>query len=176
MLALILTFTLAEQPTAVATQVFETSGEVDRIDQVGRTVTIRSIVKTPMEVSAPIYVGPDLPIFDQLSIGDRVTIRFYDAYIVEVTPGARMVPPKDTTAEAQKAVTRDDVGVMQQLKLVVTIDAVDQATGMVTYHGGDNRRVLRAVQRPELLQNVKVGDVVTITFTRASAVSISKAP
>ena len=70
---------------------------------------------------------------------------------------------------------RPDASVMQQTKLVVTVDVIDRATNMVTYHGFDNRRVLRAVQYPQLLEGVRVGDVVTITYTRAQAVGITKA-
>jgi hypothetical protein len=166
-----LTFALVQQPNAVVQQVYEISGPIERVDRVGRTITILSAGV----VQAPIYAGPDLPIFDQLRRGDVVVIRYYDAYIVEVTPNARLAPLKDTTAEAQQEHDRDDAGVTQQLKLVVTIDAIDTAKGMVTYHGNDNRRVLRAVQQRQLIDHVKVGDVVTITYTRARAAAIHKA-
>jgi hypothetical protein len=66
--------------------------------------------------------------------------------------------------------------VIEQTRLVVTIDAIDAAAGTVTYHGFDNRRIFRAVQKRELLQDLRVGDVVTITHTRARAVGIVKAP
>ena len=56
----------------------------------------------------------------------------------------------------------------------MTIDAIDVATASVTYHGFDNRRVLRVVQDRRLLNGVKVGDVVTILYTRAQAVTITK--
>ena len=75
------------------------SGVVEDVDRVGRMVTINSAGA----VRFPIYVGPDLPIFDQLNRGDVVTIRFYDSFIVDVTPGTRPGPPADTTAEAQQA-------------------------------------------------------------------------
>jgi hypothetical protein len=159
-------------PRGVIQQVFETTGEVDDVDRVGRMITIKSagVVQTA------IYAGPDLPIFDQLNRGDVVTIRYYDAYIVAVTPGARMGPPQDTTAEAQQALDRDHAGVMQQIKLTVTIDAIDVSNGVVTYHGFDNRRVQRQVQQRSLLEGVKVGDVVTISHTRARAATITKRP
>ena len=54
---------LAQEPTGVIQQVFEMSGQVNRIDRTGRTITITSAGV----VSAPIYAGPDLPIFDQLT-------------------------------------------------------------------------------------------------------------
>ncbi len=159
-----------QEPRAAAQEVFAVSGEVDDIDRAGRTITIRSAGV----IQSPIYAGPDLPIFDQLSRGDVVTIRYYDAYIVDLTPGARMGPIENTTAQAQKDLDRPDAGVMQQTKLIVTIDTVDEASGTVTYHGFDNRRVLRQVQRPQLIAGLKAGDVVTITYTRARAAAIEK--
>jgi hypothetical protein len=68
----------------------------------------------------------------------------------------------------------DAARVMQQTKMVVTIDAIDVSTASVTYHGFDNRRVFRVVQDRKLLDGLKVGDVVTITYTRAQAVSIAR--
>ena len=171
MLALAVAFTLLQQPTGVAQQVFEVVGEVDQIDRVGRLVTISA---GQGMAQAPIWVGPDLPVFDQLQRGDVVVVRYYDAYIVEVTPGARPGTPQDTTADAKQAVKRPNADVVQQTRLVVTIDAIDRAAQSVTYHGADNRRVLRVVQHPQLLEGVKVGDVVTITHTRARAVSVQK--
>ena len=168
-LAIVIVVALAQQPTGVMQQVYEVSGTVDRIDRAGRLVTVTA----DDGLQTPIYAGPDLPIFDQLARGDFVTIRYYDSYIVAATPGARMVPLENTTKEAQKLDTAE-ANIMQQLRLVVTIDAIDRATNLVTYHGVDNRRVLRAVQRPQLLEGLKVGDVVTITYTRARAASIQK--
>jgi hypothetical protein len=144
--------------------------EVEEVDRAGRTVTIRA----GNTVQAPIYAGPDMPIFDQLNRGDLVTIRYYDAFIVELTPGAKMAPLKDTTEEARQKLDRPDATVLQQVTLVVTIDSVEPLSGMVTYHGVDNRRVQRLVQQRQLLEGVKAGDVVTIRQTRAQAVGIEK--
>jgi len=162
----------AEGPRGIAQQVMVAAGEVEEVDRTGRTVTIR----TGNTIQAPIYAGPDMPVFDQLSRGDHVTIRYYDALIVELTPGARMTPPTDTTATAQQKLARPDAAVLRQVSLVVTIDAIDQATGMVTYHDVTNRRIQRQVQYRNLLEGLKPGDVVTIRQTRAQAASIEKRP
>ena len=170
MLFLAVALTLAQQPTGVAQQIFEVTGVVERVDRAGRLVTISG----PPTLQGPIYFGPDLPILDQLARGDRVVVRYYDAYIVHLTPNAKIGPPQDTTQAAKNSVTRPDADVLQQLKLVVTIDSIDVAKQSVTYHGADNRRVFRVVQHPQLLEGVKMGDVVTITYTRARAVSVEK--
>jgi hypothetical protein len=172
MVLVLIALFLAQQPTGVTQQVFEVSGQVDRIDRAGRTISITSAGV----VSAAIYAGPDLPIFDQLNSGDMVTVRFYDSLIVEVTPGERMKPIEDTTSDARKMVDRPDASILQQSRLVVTIDSLDVEKGTVTYHGFDNRRVFRVVSDRRLMEGVKPGDVVTITFTRAQAVAITKAP
>jgi Cu/Ag efflux protein CusF len=125
-------------------------------------------------ITVPIYAGPDMPIFDQLAAGDFVVIRYYDSVIVEFTPGERMKALEDTTPAAQQQLNRDDASVLSQTRLVVTIDEVDPRAGSVTYHGVDNRRVMRVVRDRRLLEGVKPGDVVTITFTRAQAASITK--
>jgi hypothetical protein len=160
----------AESPRGVAQQVMVLAGEVEEVDRAGRTVTIRS----GNTIQAPIYAGPDMPVFDQLARGDRITIRYYDALIVELTPGARMTPLTDTTAAAQQKLDRPDAAVLQQVSLVVTIDTIDQATGMVTYHDVTNRRVQRQVQYRNLIEGLKPGDVVTVRQTRAQAASIEK--
>ena len=161
----------AQPQRGVIQEISAASGEVDDIDRVGRMVTIKSAGA----VQYPIYVGPDLPVFDQLNKGDVVTIRFYDSVIVDLTPGARIGPLEVTTAEAQKALDqRGDAQVMNQTKVTVTVDVIDLATQQVTYHGFDNRRVLRQVQHLNLIEGLKVGDVITITYTRARAATIEK--
>jgi hypothetical protein len=159
-----------QEPRGATQQIYAVSGEVDDVDRVGRMITI----KAAGVVQAPIYAGPDLPIFDQLNRGDTVTIRFYDSVIVALTPGERMGPPVNTTADAQSKLDRADAGVMQQIKLTVTVDAIDPAMRVVTYHGFDNRRVQKQVMEWKLVDGLKVGDVVTITHTRARAAQITK--
>jgi hypothetical protein len=168
--ALLVLLSLIQEPAGVTRQVFEVSGQVDRIDRAGRTITITS----GGVVSSPIYAGPDLAIFNDLQSGDLVVIRYYDSYIVELTPGERLTPPQVTPANELEQLKNDAARVLQQTRLVVTIDAIDLSTASVTYHGFDNRRVLRVVQDRKLLDGLKAGDVVTITYTRAQAVSIAR--
>jgi hypothetical protein len=170
MLSLLILVALMQQPAGVTHQISEVSGVVDRTDRAGRMVNIT----TDDGAQMAIYVGPELAGFDQLSRGDHINVRLYDSYIVEVTPRARMAPLADTTAEAQKKLNTAETTVVQQLQLVVTVDEINRRDNTVIYHTVDNRRVMRAVQDPKLLEHVKVGDVVTITYMRERAASIQK--
>jgi len=173
--ALLVLLALAQEPASVTTQVFEVSGRVDRVNRSGRTVTV-SPAGAAGVASTPIYVGPDLAIFDGLKMGDLVVVRYYDSYIVELTPGRKMGPPKIVAGPELEGLKTDDARVLQATRLTVTIDAIDISAGSVTYHGSDNRRVFRVVQDRKLLDGLNAGDVVTITYTRAQAVSIRRSP
>ena len=168
--ALLVLLALAQEPAGITRQVFEVSGTVDRVNRSARTITVVS-AGVP---SAPIYAGPDLAVFDGLQTGDFVVVRYYDSYIVELTPGKRMGPPEIADGTELEGLKTDDARVLQQTRLTVTIDAIDVPAGSVTYHGSDNRRVFRVVQDRKLLEGLKAGDVVTITYTRAQAVSIGR--
>ena len=168
--ALLVLLALAQDPANVTRQVFEVSGRVGQVNRSARTITV---LRTGA-VSEPIYVGPDLAIFDGLKSGDVVVVRYYDSYTVEQTPGKRMGPPEMVAGADLDALKTDDARVTQRTRLTVTIDAVDVPLASVTYHGSDNRRVFRIVQDRKLLEGLRVGDVVTITYTRAQAVSIGR--
>jgi hypothetical protein len=169
--ALLVLLALAQEPASVTTKVFEVSGKVDRVNRSARTITVLSAGGA----SGPIYAGPDLAIFDGLKTGDFVVVRYYDSYIVELTPGKRIGPPETVAGTELEGLKTDDARVLQRTRLTVTIDAIDLPAGSVTYHGSDNRRVFRVVQDRKLLDGLKAGGVVTITYTRAQAVSIGRA-
>ena len=82
----------------------------------------------------------------------------------------------DTTADAKKAPEAAQTEVLQQLKAVVTIESVDLPMQMIVYKGGDNRRVQRQVSDPRLLDGLKAGDVIEITYTRARAIELQRRP
>jgi hypothetical protein len=170
--ALLILLALGQGPAGVTRQVFELSGRVDRVDRSARTITIIRMGTA----SEPIYVGPDLAVFDGLKRGDFVVVRYYDSYVVEPTPGKKMGPPEAVADVELEALKTDDARVTQRMRITVTIDAIDPPTGAVTYHGVDKRRVFRIVQDRTLLDGLKAGDVVTITYTRAQAVSVDRVP
>jgi hypothetical protein len=47
---------------------------------------------------------------------------------------------------------------------------------MVVYKGADNRQVQRQVRDPRLLDGLKAGDVVEITYTRERAIALERQP
>lgn len=156
-----------ESKTSVRT-VAGLSGRIDRIDNATRSLILRVGDNSYQSV----FVGPDVKIFNELKPGDQVTIRVQESVVVAARPNTRPSVITDTTAAAKKVSASTDV--MQQLKAVVTIESVDAQTNLIVYKTGDNRRVMRAVADPKLLEGLKAGDVIEITYTRERAVEIER--
>jgi ABC-type cobalamin transport system ATPase subunit len=156
----------AQAPNVVTSESTLT-GTVDRIERFSRVVTFRS----NDNVLQSVYVDPKVTAFDDLKVGDVVTVRYIASVIVQVRPDAKPTEVRDTTEEARKA---GNENVMQQLKAVVTVEDVDSQGLFVTYRTHDNRRVVRAVTDKRLLDGVRPGDRVEVTLTRDRAISIER--
>ena len=162
----------AQEPRASARDVAAVTARVERVDITTRSLTFR----TADGITHAVYVGPELAVFRELKAGDNVLVRIVESVIVEARPGAKTTGILDTTAAAKKAPEAAQGDVLQQLKAVVTIESVDLPTQMIVYKGGDNRRVQRQVRDPQLLDGLKAGDVVEITYTRERAVALQRQP
>ena len=152
-------------PNAVVRE-WTTTSTVDRVERSSRLLTLRSkdnVVQT-------VHVETGITVFDDLRVGDVVTVRYTESVIVAVRSNATLSPTQDTTAEARK----NNEQVIEQLKRVVTIDSVDSQRLSVTYRTHDDRKELHPVHDKALLEGIRPGDRVEITMTRARAVSIER--
>ena len=155
-----------QAPNAV-TRESTTTGTVDRIERSSRVVTFRG----EGNVFQTVYVDPKVKAFDDLKVGDVVTVRSTESLIVQVRPGAKLAVARDTTEAARKA---GDEHVVEQVKTIVTIDSIDSQGLFVTYRTQDDRKIMHAVIDKALLDGIRPGDRVEITLTRARAVSIER--
>jgi hypothetical protein len=158
----------AQEPRESVRTVAALSGRIDRIDNVTRSLILR-IGENQFQ---SVFVGPEVKIFNELKAGDQVAIRVLESVVVAARPNTRPSVITDTTAAAKKESPSSDV--TQQLKAVVTVENVDAPTKMIVYKTGDNRRVMRAVADPKLLEGLKPADVIEITYTRERAIEIER--
>ena len=150
---------------------------VDRIERSSRVLTLRSpelgTLRRPGEDGfQSVYVDPSVKAFDDLKVGDVITVRYVESVVVQVRPGAALSDPRDVTAEAQKA---GNGQVLEQQKAVVKVEHIDPQGLSIEYRRQDGQKVLRAVQDKRLLQGLRVGDRIEVTLTRERAVSIERA-
>ncbi len=158
----------AQVPTPNAvTRESTTTAKVDRIERSSRVLTLRG----DGNVFQTVYVDPKITAFDDLKVGDVVTVRYTESVIVEVRPNTKLTASQDTTEEARKAGNEQ---VIEQLKAIVTIENIDSQRLFVTYRTHDNRKVTHAVRDKSLLDGIRPGDRVEITQTRSRAVDIER--
>ena len=159
---------LAQSPNVVTTET-TVKGTVDRIERSIRVVTLRQ----EGNVLQSVYVDPKVAAFDDLKVGDVVTVRYMESVIVQVRPGATLSDVRDSSEEARKA---GNDQVVEQMKTTVKIEEVDSQGLSVTYRTQDNRKMVRRVNDKRLLAGIRVGDRVEVTTTRERAVSIERDP
>jgi hypothetical protein len=161
----------SQEPKSSVREVVTVAGSVERIDRSTRTLTLRTSHNTTQMIS----VAPDLKLFDELQTGDKITVRLSESVIVAVAPGVKPSMPVDTTASATTTDPSERREVIQQLKAACTVESIDRTQNLIVYKTADNRRVVRAVVDPRLLDGLKPGDVIEVTYTRERAIDLKRA-
>jgi hypothetical protein len=168
MLACLLSMGPVQAPNAI-TRETTTVATVDRIERSSRVLIAHSRGDADAKVMHTFYVDPAVKAFEDLKVGDVVTVRFTKSVVVQVRPDAKPTELQDTTEATRKA---GDAHVVQQHKRIVIVEDVDPQGLSVTYRTQDNLRGVHPVQNKELLKGLRRGDRIEITVTLARAVSI----
>ena len=161
----------SQGPKSSVRELSAVSGTVERAESSTRTLTLRTSANTTQVIT----VAPEVKLFDELRTGDRITVRMSESVIVAARPGTKPSLPVDTTASAASRNPSGKSEVVQQVKAAVTVESVDRSLNIVVYKTADNQHARRAVLDPHLLDGLKVGDVVEITYTRERAVDVQRA-
>jgi len=112
----------------------------------------------------------------QVNVGDVVTATYVEALAYEVKKGGEAGAEATVAAGAAEPGAKPAGVVADQIKVTVTIEAIDPSVPSVTFKGPEgNTRTIR-VLHPEKLEGVSVGDTVEITYTEALAMKVEEAP
>lgn len=149
---------------------------VTAIDHQTRHVTLR----TADGKEDTVEVGPAATRFDQVKVGDKITLTYQHAVALELLPANSA----QAGAEVEGGVTRDEKSsapggtAEQAITITAKLTAIDLKKHTVTLTGADgNSRVIEVKDpsRQARLSKLKVGDMVRITFAEALAVSVTPA-
>ncbi len=161
----------SQEPKSSVREYVTLEGTVERTDPFSRALTLRTSANTTQTINVP----RELKLFDELRTGDRITVRLSESVIVAVRPGGKPSVAVDTTASAKPAAASAQSEVLQQLKAAVTVESVDRSARVIVYKTADSRKVIRSVADPQLLEGLKAGDVIEITYTRERAIDLQRA-
>ena len=160
---------LAQKPVT-ETEAIELTTKIEAIDHSARLVTL----KDKDGESETIYCGPEVKRFDELKVGDTITMRYYESIAYAIRkPGQ----PSGLPATSGPKITRGQGArpsgtIAQQETATVTLKAIDLKVPSVTVLTEDGRTMSFKVEDKKNLKDVRVGDKVEITYTEAVMISV----
>ena len=162
----------AKGPTGAGVgQGVEIQATVTAIDKEKRTVT----VKGPRGKIKTLTVGKEARNFDQVKVGDMITLTYIEALTVKLEKAEGAKPARSVTQELERAapVVKPAGELTSRVTIVGTVTAIDAKTQLVTVRGPEGNEVDIKVEDPAKLKNLKTGDLVRATYTEALAISVS---
>jgi Cu/Ag efflux protein CusF len=149
-----------------------------------RTATIRAIDPATRDVTLSRPSGPDVVIhaseavknFDQLKVGDRVTLKQGEALLIGLRKVAGGIRERTDWVEVHVAQPGDRPGIVvrHRIQAIANVTAIDRKTGKVTLRGVRETRKFD-VNDPKLLASLKVGDQVEATLLQGEALVVQPA-
>jgi hypothetical protein len=163
----------AQQPGgAYTSNVIRTTATVTAIDSATRHVTIQG-----EHGPVTIQLGPDVKNFNNLKVGDRVNISYYQGIAAQIVKGGKKVsdPAVSTFSTSTPAGMRPSGQVGASATVTAKIQDVNLPTNTVAFTDSDGMTHIVQVKTPEMqsfIRDLKRGDVVQVTFTDSVAVEV----
>jgi len=111
-------------------------------------------------------------------VGEPVVAHFYEVVTIRkksLDETVRSASLKEGIATANPGQVPGAVA-GQQARVLVTVDAIDEANGTVSVKGPDGTVEKVKARDPRNLKQLKVGDELVVTLARAVAISLEKEP
>ncbi len=154
-------------------EAIQLQGTVKSIDKQNKAVTVVG----PQGNEVVITAGPEARNFDQIAIGDMVTLTYTQAVALELIPaGSGVAPGRQVTESVVRAEPgQKPAGVIQTtVRILANVVAVNPKAQTVTLKGPE-RTVELAVKDPAVLAKVRVGQQVEAVFTEAIGLAVTPA-
>lgn len=153
-------------------QITQATATITAIDRSTREVTLKGADGKEFDVTA----GPEVKNFDNMKVGDTVTVQFFSALTLKLEKGGgqAVTRTEQTGAAAAQPGQRPAGAVGRQVTVVADVIDLNPATQTVTLRG-PKRTVDVVVADPDQFKRVAKGDQVLATYTEAVAISVAPA-
>jgi len=143
------------------------------LDPATRTATLRGAKGKIVDVVVP----PEAKNFDQIRVGDLVTVEYMRALTLELKgPGATRSASSQAASAPAPAGAVAGGAAARQVVILANVTAVNSKEGYVTLRGPKGNSVDVSVGDPAQLKLVKMGDQVEAVYTEAVAVTVNHVP
>src|SRR5262249_61958561 len=138
------------KPNKKTTQVPATA-TIQKIDKASRTVTLRN----EKGEEDTFVVGPDVTRFDQLNVGDKINLTYYESLVFEVRKaGQASNDPADAVA-AGRAKDQPGAGIVARQTRTVTVKAGDPGGPSITVETATGRTITRKIEDKKNIEGAK---------------------
>jgi len=161
------------KPGVVAATAHKVTATVMAIDYKARTVKLKDEHGTVVDL----VVGPEATRFNEVKKGDLVTFEYLESVALVVTPKGAMAPAAGQSTYVQKNKPSEGPGgtMVHTATMTATVEAIDYKKRTVTLMGPQgNKRTFTVGPEAKRFNDVKKGDQVTVNYTEATAISVSK--
>ena len=167
---------MAAQPTAPEAQVGEVltaTFAVRAVDLKQRLVTL----KDKQGKLTTIHVGEEARNLPQLTVGDLVTVKYYEAVALRInkdTTGG-ITSRRETLSGSRAELGQKPGGsVRNTVEILANVLAIDQKTRKITFQGPERALVVKAPADSDL-SRLNVGDQVKLTYVEELAITVEPA-
>ncbi len=158
------------QDTVTASGSATVVAKITAIDPATRKVTLKTTAGKVVDMN----VGEEARNFDQLRVGDMVTVQYNEALTVSLKKGSGPTSMQEKPIEQRaEAGAKPGGTVGREVTVTAQVVAVNKETKTVSVKGPKGHVVDLVVEDPDQLKNIKKGDRVQAVYTEAVAVSVT---
>jgi Cu/Ag efflux protein CusF len=160
------------QPPVAKANVVMISATITAVDPATRMLTLRDDAGN----EDAFIVSQDVQRFNELKVGQKVNLTYYESVVYQlVKAGEKGGGTSSDAAVSRGAGAQPAATIATQEKMTVTVKSIDPTVPSVTVATDDGRVATRKIENKKNLENLKPGDKIDITFTRALVTSVSPA-
>ena len=155
---------------AAAVSVAEITASVTAVDKASRTVTL----KGPKGNEVDVVAGPEVRNFDQIKVGDQVTVQYQESLTLELKKTKGKLDATEKAGAVRAAPGERPAGAVgREVRVLADVVKVDQPNSIISLKGPKGRVVDLKVRNQDHFKVVKVGDQVEAVYSEAIAVAVT---
>jgi len=143
---------------------------ITAIDTATRKVTLKTKAGKVVDMN----IGDEARNFDQLRVGDTVTVEYNEALSLSLKKGGGAATMEEKPIEQRAEAGAKPGGVVgREVTVTAQVVAVNKEAQTVSLKGPKGHVVDVKVEDPDQMKNIKKGDRVQAVYTEAVAVSVT---
>ncbi|HWW81749.1 MAG TPA: hypothetical protein VNY82_19265 [Steroidobacteraceae bacterium] len=167
-LALALSLPSWAQEVKQLTHTVTLAGTVETIDHDKHLMNI----KTADGVFNTVDVPPSVKRFDEVKVGDKVSVTYNNTVFVKLKPPGEAAADTGSQTSTMGQEARPGGTTAVERTMTATVAAIDTAAPSITFVGPNGWKYSRRVADPDVLDKLKVGDQVDITWNTSVTVAV----